>query len=855
MATVSSREAVEPKKSSVDIPQQQSARTSWIQQSWLKYQEGFWLTGILLLAVALRIYRIGATSYWADEVHNLLKSDYLGSVLLKGELVSNHPPLFTILLTIWRTMGMDGGEWQTRLLPALLSVAATGAVYGLGRRLFNPRVGLMAAFLLAVSPYHVLHAQEVKEYAILPLTGTVMICFLHRSVEENRKDLWAGYAIMAGLACYSESFAGPLLVGLNVWAVYRMSQLSNRWKPWFVANLAGFLLFAPYLPIMLKKVNEQILSSGHWWIPRPTPLSLLVYLKTLAFGYSDLAPHYGIALAFYLVFAAAGITIAWRRARSAAVLLCCWFVLPVLLVYGISHVTKSIFLLRALNAFSIAFYLMAGLAWATVPRRWLRAALTVCFAGIAIFPLKEHYQKSYALHEFPHRGGIHAPLPYREATAFVKQHWQEGDVLVHSSISTWLPFYWYGLNPRLTHTVGTDSGLIKAVQDLNHPTTDREIWQSIFIHHIQPVVEGERRIWMVFAEYERQYYSENPLMVWRWLNAHYAEILHKNFEGLELFCFAGDAYRPQVRIVQRDEDDGVSALLSYQGGIEAAYRKVLPDSGLVPKPITARRGKLTLRFTDTADINLPLGEQQGTGRRVCFAIENRSDAEARCRIEVVSSDCLVPLASLYAADPDLGVWNVTPMWNKPQAPAYYEAPAATAHLFHQASAALDGTMDLAPGAYVTSTYYSGKPGALAPSRAPVTIEVAGQRLTGPEEYSETAEDGWRWVETGRALIDRTPVQICITAKPVPEGTDTWFSLGYIAFRRADENRGTPQPARWVGNLTAAPHRETSWSAQVDPHAARVDIWVYESGENGRVYHLFKDYAGRDASSTQGNDGN
>ena len=99
--------------------------------------------------------------------------------------MSNHPPLFTVLLAAWRACGLGEDEWSIRLLPVLLGVAGIAALYLAGKRLFSERAGLMAAFLLAISPFHVLQSQDLKEYIVLPVTGTVAVVCLYEAVRRD----------------------------------------------------------------------------------------------------------------------------------------------------------------------------------------------------------------------------------------------------------------------------------------------------------------------------------------------------------------------------------------------------------------------------------------------------------------------------------------------------------------------------------------------------------------------------------------------------------------------------------------------------------------------------------------------
>lgn len=271
-----------------------------------------WLLAIAAVALVLRLIRLGTHSYWRDEAFNLVKAQHFGAVL-RGDLVSNHPPLFTALVAFWRIIGLDGNEWLVRLLPVILGMAGVFATYALGKVMLGSRAGLTAAFLVAISPFHVHHSQDLKEYILLPLTGTLAVYFLYLAVEKNRVYAWTLYTLTAALACYSDLFAILLLIAINLWALAQCHRHSDRLSRWLMANIAGALLFLPQLDIMLARADLILLKAQSWWIPRPTLWSFLFYLKTIAFGYSDQKPLFPIALTVFCLFALIGIALSFRK--------------------------------------------------------------------------------------------------------------------------------------------------------------------------------------------------------------------------------------------------------------------------------------------------------------------------------------------------------------------------------------------------------------------------------------------------------------------------------------------------------------------------------------------------------------
>jgi len=823
-------------KSSDHVPIQERLRR------FLHRREEFvWLSLILIVAFVLRLIRLGTHSFWLDEIHNLLKAENLGAVIRHGELVSNHPPLFPILVAFWRWIGPGPGEWWMRLLSVTLGLCGIAALYFLGKRLFGQRAGLFAAFLLAISPFHVLHSQDLKEYIILPFTGVVMIYCLYVATERNRRYLWALYSVMVAVALYSELFAGPLLIGVNLWFLFQLRGRFDRIPGWLVANVVGALLFVPQVGIMLQKADNIMLTSKSWWVPKPTPWSAVFFLKTIAFGYSNLEPHFKIALFIFWAFALAGIVLSLRQDWRRGLLLICWFAIPTSLCYLVSQFTQSIFLIRAMLPYALAFYLWVGLAISKIEPKMLRSVAAVGFACIAAFPLAQKYQGVYSVREFPHRPGTHAPIKYREAARAVLENMKEDDVVLHAGNWSWLPFYWYGFRgfPLSKHlTVATETGWVRYFEDAHPRVTRLPDLAALYPAYIQRAVEGKSRLWFVFSEWEREYLKNSAVPVWRWLDAHYPEIDHMDFGNFEVFLYAKEANGQPVRVVGRGEDDGVTATMTYAGGIEGTYVKTKADMGLVPSPPEARRGSLTLRFEEGTTGQQGSFTEHPEPRVISFAVENLADKEVSCRVEFIVSDYLLDVASLYETRPESDVWTVAPMTNPVPPPDSYEMLTAEARRTPDESATLHGTINPSPGTYETSAYLFSRS-----SDQTTDLRMAAGDHTLLSALPPTSEWQWRTLTPLTVKPGETNAPISVTAGPVSGADTSGVGVAYIGFRKVDGQQEPGTVLRtlplWPGAVTLPPASTTRWSAAIDPDAARVDVWVYEHGAEGKAYRIFR----------------
>jgi len=148
------------------------------------------LGAVMVLGGFLRVYQIGGKGLWLDEAFSVwLGWQPVGEMLSWLVRIDQHPPLYYLLLHFWMALGDDPAT--VRALSAIFGTLTIPVVYLLGRRLADGKVGLLAALILAVSPFHVRFAQETRMYTLLALNASLalyaLICLLDR-VSGSRLD-------------------------------------------------------------------------------------------------------------------------------------------------------------------------------------------------------------------------------------------------------------------------------------------------------------------------------------------------------------------------------------------------------------------------------------------------------------------------------------------------------------------------------------------------------------------------------------------------------------------------------------------------------------------------------------------
>ena len=124
------------------------------------------------LAAVLRFHSLAAKSFWFDEGVSvaIARLDWYNFARILWRREANMS-LYYFLLHFWLYFG--GSEFFVRALSVLFAVASVPVIYLLGRRLFDSRVGLIAAALMAVNAYHVQYSQDARSYSLM-----VLLCLL-----------------------------------------------------------------------------------------------------------------------------------------------------------------------------------------------------------------------------------------------------------------------------------------------------------------------------------------------------------------------------------------------------------------------------------------------------------------------------------------------------------------------------------------------------------------------------------------------------------------------------------------------------------------------------------------------------
>jgi mannosyltransferase len=443
----------------------------WVAKDWLADRRLLYalIALITVMAGVLRFYKLGAWSFWGDEMLTVLDvPDGFNTSWIRQSLA------ISLIQVAINTLGIS--EWSARLVPALIGVVSAPLLYYPTRRIFGRPVALVSILFLALSPWHLYWSQNARFYTLLLLFYTLALLTFYIGLEEDRPLYLVASLIFLGLAARERLVALAFIpIVVSYLALLFILPLGRprglRWR-----NLAIFVV--PTAILSLFFAGPYLASLGGWMA---------------GFGRVNNNPFWLLAgFVYYIGVGTAciafvgALSLLLRRDR-AGLLLALNTTLPILILMGISlfHYTANRY------AFISLYSALILAAWAVVfliqstpnPTRVLAVAVLIYLLAS---PLSQN------LLYFRYQNGNRDD--WRAAAAVVQQHKQEGDLIftAHPELTS----YYLGEPTRALHKLDLDGvktarNRIWLIQDMNvaEVRPDIEAWlqretQLISVHDV-----------------------------------------------------------------------------------------------------------------------------------------------------------------------------------------------------------------------------------------------------------------------------------------------------------------------------------------------------------------------------------
>lgn len=264
---------------------------------------------LLFLGIYFRFVNLDGKVYWVDEVYTSLwlsghSSSEIVEKIYDGRVVSidqlqkyqqpniekgisstierlaledpQHPPLYYSIAWFW-SLWFGSSVATIRSLSAVISVFSLVSIYYLCRELFElPLTRLMAVSLMAISPFHLLYAQEARQYSLWTLTILISSYALLQALRKKTLFCWMIYSLTLTLSFYTFILSIFMAIGhgIYVFGIERL-KVTRSVTAYLASLIAALIIFIPWLIIIIKGKAESRIQRLDW-IEKSTSFSFLM---------------------------------------------------------------------------------------------------------------------------------------------------------------------------------------------------------------------------------------------------------------------------------------------------------------------------------------------------------------------------------------------------------------------------------------------------------------------------------------------------------------------------------------------------------------------------------------------------
>ncbi len=403
----------------------------------------------LLLASALRFFRLGYQSEWNDEALSVVISSGTTTQIITNQFHSFQPPGYYLLLHYWQ-IWFGSNDATLRLPSAFAGILAVAVMFSLGKLLLGYKTGLWATLLTGVLPFQIFYSQELRTYSLIFLFSSITVFSytkLWRGGQNVKKRWWLAYTISIICGIYLHFLFSLIIIALGLF--FLLGKLvhdhSISWRNFILSHAITGLSYLPMAMWLLNQTDQGQYANLN--------VSLAGYISLpLAFTVGHFLPPEIIMAAYAIILILIIITllqnartlyISKSPSQSLGLVLAIYWI-PITLVYLASLAFQPFTRARLMMTAVPGLYLL--LAWgATIPKeRRINQFFLVLLIGIAFianynFFFVSSYQKT----------------PVRDVIeSFMQDQVESNDMLIYANDSGFRLFYRY--SPSQTHALYWD---------------------------------------------------------------------------------------------------------------------------------------------------------------------------------------------------------------------------------------------------------------------------------------------------------------------------------------------------------------------------------------------------------------
>jgi len=378
---------------------------------------------VLLAGLFFRVYGLGDESLWLDEGIALRLAHATPLVVTIERAFNNHPPVYFLTLHYWIKLFGDSLVYA-RFLSVIFGVLTILMFYILGRRLFNERVGVVSAFLLAISTFHIYYSQEARMYTMVAFLSLVSMYLLVRLFEKRTLAISAGYILSSFFLLYTHYSALLIILTQNVYFIAMLLSKHTKTgelslKGWLKLQAVLIILYLPWVQVGVRRFSG--IQKAEYWIPQPSGFSIFDSFREYA-GSTALFAIFIALVLFFLVLLVTRLRInVYLPAAKKVYLLLMWLLIPIGVPFVISKFSASLYVTKYAISSSLAFYLLVALGIDNIKHKYFKFLTVGVIIALFSAGILKYYTET-------------SKLPFEEVGNYINENAKRGDLIIYNDI-------------------------------------------------------------------------------------------------------------------------------------------------------------------------------------------------------------------------------------------------------------------------------------------------------------------------------------------------------------------------------------------------------------------------------------
>ncbi|MBV9020131.1 MAG: glycosyltransferase family 39 protein [Ktedonobacteraceae bacterium] len=511
--------------------------------------------GIILFgaAMAFNLYRLGVPSIWFDEAFSVELARQ--PLPLLWHIIFGPEPnmeLYYLFLHFWlgltSLLGLHPVEFVVRFPSAVFAALSSVVVFLLGQRFIGTMAGMAGSSLYLLNDLQLIYAQQTRSYSLQLLLICISWYALLAALIGNShaRRWWVCYVVATALAIYAHLFS-VLIVLAQLVVIVSLLLLSGEWSararkqivPVAVSLAVTAVLIIPMLLVSLQGPKTGWLSvpDGHdllhlfQVISGKSRVYLLAIVVCCMLGVVIVALTYFVGSTSNKSIFGAFLPAAQQKLPVVYALLC-WFAVPIVVSYVVSHGPIQLFSTRYLVTIVPPLCLLVGMGVAALRWRVLQGVLALGLLLLALSVVPVYYASAQV-------------EDWNSTSHWIEQHYQSGDGLVcyHNGLQSGCQVsveYYLHAYPSAAHFTADAPG---AFSWANYGTADPTSRVEAAVNPVALAVYGAKhpRLFFILGRVPDDIAAARAQAAQVWLDTHYHLVGQINTRTVTVRLYATSA--------------------------------------------------------------------------------------------------------------------------------------------------------------------------------------------------------------------------------------------------------------------------------------------------------------------------